>query len=51
MYICNFNKFISCEVKECHKCGWNPEVAYARLKAIIEKMTGNEKEDKNEQAI
>ena len=29
---------VLCMKKNCSKCGWNPEVAQARLDAIIEKM-------------
>lgn len=38
MYQCNYQEGVQCEKKNCHKCGWNPEVAKARLEAIIEKM-------------
>jgi hypothetical protein len=31
--------------KNCSKCGWNPEVAQARLDAIIAKMMEKEKEN------
>jgi hypothetical protein len=34
---------VECERKQCEKCGWNPEVAAARLEAIIEKMTGEKR--------
>lgn len=38
MYQCNYQEFVECEKKNCHKCGLNPEVAKARLEAIIAKM-------------
>lgn len=38
MYKCDFQEFVECERKKCSECGWNPEVAKARLEAIIEKM-------------
>lgn len=36
---------VLCERKKCTTCGWNPEVAQARLDAIIKKL---EKEAKTE---
>ncbi len=27
---------IMCDRRKCSKCGWNPEVAHARLEAIME---------------
>lgn len=38
MYRCDYQEFVECEKKKCSECGWNPEVAKARLEAIIEKM-------------
>lgn len=38
MYQCNYQEFVECEKKKCATCGWNPEVAKARLESIIEKM-------------
>ena len=35
-YICQFNPEIECDIPECHKCGWNPKVAYARQKQFRE---------------
>lgn len=29
---------VLCDKKTCSKCGWNPEVAQARLDAIVEKL-------------
>lgn len=43
---CPHNEHLICEVHSCSRCGWNPEVAKARLAAIIAKM----KEDSNGQA-
>jgi hypothetical protein len=44
MYKCDFNDYVECERKKCTECGWNPEVAKARLDAIIEKMIEDSKE-------
>lgn len=33
---------VHCEKKVCQNCGWNPEVANARLEAIITKMAEEE---------
>lgn len=35
-YICQYNPECECETPECHKCGWNPEVAYRRQKQFRE---------------
>ena len=35
-YICQFNPEIECETPDCSKCGWNPEVSYARQKQFRE---------------
>jgi hypothetical protein len=35
-FICQFNPEIECENPECHKCGWNPKVAYHRQKQFRE---------------
>ena len=43
---CPHNEHLICEVHSCSRCGWNPEVAKARLAAIIARM----KEDTNGQA-
>jgi hypothetical protein len=32
--ICQFNEGVICDSTECYHCGWDPEVAKARLKAI-----------------
>jgi hypothetical protein len=32
-YICQYNPECECETPECHKCGWNPEVAAKRARA------------------
>ena len=46
MYDCKYapKGSVQCEKKNCANCGWNPEVAQARLEQIIEKMI-NEKRD------
>ena len=46
MYDCKFAPAgsVQCERRECAKCGWNPEVAKARLDEIIEKMIKESKE-------
>ena len=31
-YICQYNPECECDTPECHKCGWNPNVAERRLK-------------------
>ena len=43
MYQCDYQEFVECERKKCSECGWNPEVAKARLEAIIAKMVEKEK--------
>lgn len=45
MYQCDYHAFVECPKKECSKCGWNPEVAEARLEAIKAKMAEQEKEN------
>ena len=45
MYKCQFNDYVECDKKKCSECGWNPEVAYSRLKAIIEKMVEEAKKE------
>lgn len=37
---CPHNEAVTCERKNCRKCGWNPNVAKRRL----EKITGKLKE-------
>lgn len=37
MYVCRYNENVSCNDRNCGKCGWNPEVEAARSKAIFEK--------------
>jgi hypothetical protein len=37
MWHCRYQKHIQCKDRNCAKCGWNPEVAEARSKAIMEK--------------
>ena len=36
-YQCDFNPNVICSVKACTHCGWNPEVAKARLEEFMEK--------------
>ena len=38
-YSCPHNEACECDVPECHKCGWNPEVAARRLEKMKEDMT------------
>lgn len=35
---CVFNEGVECKNynRPCHRCGWNPVVAYARLKAFCQ---------------
>ena len=35
VFVCPNNSNVDCGKKECHRCGWNPEVAKARLEAFI----------------
>lgn len=37
-YICQYNHECECDIPECHKCGWNPEVANSRLKTYRENL-------------
>lgn len=36
LWHCRYRKNIQCKDRNCAKCGWNPEVAEARSKAIME---------------
>ena len=45
-YICQYNPECECETPECHKCGWNPEVAERRLKEFREARGMHEKKYK-----
>lgn len=36
LYDCPYNEGCACERMKCNKCGWNPEVAEARTKAMEE---------------
>ena len=38
---CPYNLEVSCDVRYCNKCGWNPVVAEARFKAYMEKRNDN----------
>jgi hypothetical protein len=33
---CPYNKAVGCSFRKCDRCGWNPEVAKARLEKIME---------------
>jgi len=37
---CPYRDGVSCHVRKCDKCGWNPEVAKARLEAYERKRRG-----------
>lgn len=37
LWHCRYRLHIQCKDRDCANCGWNPEVAEARLQAIIEK--------------
>ena len=34
---CPYESAVSCEIRNCDRCGWNPVVAKARLDAYMEK--------------
>ena len=34
-YECRYNPEVACESRICTKCGWNPEVAKARLDNLM----------------
>ena len=34
---CPYNNALECSVKNCTRCGWNPEVAQRRLDKILGK--------------
>lgn len=36
LWNCRYRRNIQCKDRNCAKCGWNPEVAEARSKAIME---------------
>lgn len=38
---------VYCEEKNCEKCGWNPEVAEARLESVKQKLAEEEAAKKN----
>ena len=46
-YSCEYNPNVVCDVKVCEHCGWNPEVAKARLDAILKKMEEDHEREKN----
>ena len=35
---CRFNEGCHCYTLDCYRCGWNPVVAEARLKRLLEEM-------------
>lgn len=37
-WICQYNPECECDIPECHKCGWNPEVAERRMKEFKESI-------------
>lgn len=37
-YPCRFNEGCHCHTLDCYRCGWNPVVAEARLKQLLEKL-------------
>lgn len=37
LYRCQYNMNVRCRDRDCANCGWNPEVAKARLQAVVEK--------------
>ena len=37
LWHCRYRRHIQCKDRDCANCGWNPEVAEARLQAIMEK--------------
>lgn len=41
---CPYNENVSCNVRECNKCGWHPEVAKARSEEIKRKFMAVEEE-------
>ena len=47
---CPFNEGVGCTREECHRCGWNPEVAAERLARITgaKKDGGKPREQKKE---
>jgi hypothetical protein len=45
-YICLYNPECECTSPECHKCGWNPEVAKCRQKELRRKLGLDDKKYK-----
>ena len=33
-YACPHNEGCACSVKQCHRCGWHPKVAKARMEKL-----------------
>ena len=40
---CEHNEAVVCDHKNCHRCGWNPEVAKARLNSVRRSLIDNQK--------
>ncbi len=38
LYQCPHNEYVRCPKPECDGCGWNPAVANARSREILERM-------------
>ena len=34
LHQCPYNRECRCRTKNCHKCGWNPTVAKARMEKV-----------------
>lgn len=34
--VCHYNDACQCITKECHRCGWNPEVAQKRTQKFLQ---------------
>ena len=38
---CPHNEGCRCNVKNCHNCGWHPNVAKARMQKVMQVRGGN----------
>ena len=38
LWKCRYQQSVMCSDRDCANCGWNPEVAEARLAEILKKM-------------
>lgn len=45
LWNCRYQSFVSCEDRNCAKCGWNPEVAKARSEKILGGLSGGKNDD------